>query len=93
MLTSPLLAATTPLPELLLGLQRLRAPALVITIATPDSLYVDVIAGEAARFGGWPARPRSLPRFLFRPFYRARVGSLFVRPIAGRAVHLHAVRG
>jgi len=66
-LTSLTLAATTPLRDLLLGLQRLRAPALVVTIVTLMLRYVDVIAGEARGSpaattpgsSGRPAPPRA----------------------------------
>ena len=48
-LVSLTLAATTPLRDLLLGLQRLHAPALVVTIATLMLRYVDLIVAEAGR--------------------------------------------
>ena len=90
MLTSLTLAATTPLRDLLLGLQRLRAPALVITIATLMLRYVDVIAGEARRMRLARISRGHDPRFLWQVGATARgVGSLFVRSYErGERVHL-----
>jgi cobalt/nickel transport system permease protein len=89
-LTSLTLAATTPLRELLLGMQRLRAPALVITIATLMLRYVDVIAGEARRMRMARIARGHDPRFLWQAGATARgVGSLFVRSYErGERVHL-----
>jgi cobalt/nickel transport system permease protein len=89
-LTSLTLAATTPLRDLLLGLQRLHAPALIVTIATLMLRYAEVIAGEARRM--WLARISrgDDPRFLWQVGATARgVGSLFVRSYErGERVHL-----
>ena len=89
-LTSLTLAATTPLRELLLGLQRLRAPALVITITTLMLRYIDVIAGEARRMRLARIARGHDPRFLWQAGATARgVGSLFVRSYErGERVHL-----
>jgi cobalt/nickel transport system permease protein len=89
-LTSVTLAATTPLRDLLLGLQRLRAPAMVITIATLMLRYVDVIAGEARRMRLARIARGHDPRFLWQAGATARgVGSLFVRSYErGERVHL-----
>jgi cobalt/nickel transport system permease protein len=89
-LTSLTLAATTPLPELLLGLQRLRAPALVVTLANLMLRYVDVIAGEARRMRLARIARGHDPRFLWQAGATARgVGSLFVRSYErGERVHL-----
>jgi cobalt/nickel transport system permease protein len=89
-LTSLTLAATTPLRELLLGLQRLRAPALVITIATLMLRYIDVIAGEARRMRLARISRGHDPRFLWQAGAVARgVGSLFIRSYErGERVHL-----
>ena len=89
-LTSLTLAATTPLRELLLGLQRLRAPAMMITIATLMLRYVDVIAGEASRMRLARISRGHDPRFLWQAGATARgVGSLFVRSYErGERVHL-----
>lgn len=89
-LTSLTLAATTPLRDLLLGMQRLHAPALVITIATLMLRYVDVIAGEARRMRLARIARGHDPRFLWQVGATARgVGSLFVRSYErGERVHL-----
>ncbi|GEL16716.1 cobalt ECF transporter T component CbiQ [Pseudonocardia asaccharolytica] len=89
-LTSLTLAATTPLPELLLGLQRLRAPALVTTIATLMLRYVDVIVAEARRMRLARIARGHDPRFLWQVGATARgVGSLFIRSYErGERVHL-----
>ena len=89
-LTSLTLAATTPLRELLLGLQRLRAPSLVVVIATLMLRYVDVIAGEARRMRLARVSRGHDPRFLWQVGATARgVGALFVRSYErGERVHL-----
>lgn len=89
-LTSLTLAATTPLRDLLLGMQRLRAPALVITIATLMLRYVDVIAAEARRMRLARLSRGHDPRFLWQVGATARgVGALFVRSYErGERVHL-----
>jgi len=89
-LTSLTLAATTPLRDLLIGMQRLHAPALVITIATLMLRYIDVIAGEARRMRLARVSRGHDPRFLWQVGATARgVGSLFVRSYErGERVHL-----
>jgi cobalt/nickel transport system permease protein len=89
-LTSLTLAATTPLRELLLGMQRLRAPAMVTTIATLMLRYADVIAGEARRMRLARLSRGHDPRFLWQAGATARgVGSLFLRSYErGERVHL-----
>jgi cobalt/nickel transport system permease protein len=89
-LTSLTLAATTPLRDLLLGLQRLHAPALVVTIATLMLRYVDVIVGEARRMRIARISRGHDPRFLWQAGATARgVGALFVRSYErGERVHL-----
>jgi cobalt/nickel transport system permease protein len=89
-LTSLTLAATTPLRDLLLGLQRLHAPSLVVTIATLMLRYIDVIAGEARRMRLARISRGHDPRFLWQAGATARgVGSLFVRSYErGERVHL-----
>jgi cobalt/nickel transport system permease protein len=89
-LTSLTLAATTPLRDLLVGLQRLRAPALVVTIATLMLRYVDVIADEARRMRLARIARGHDPRFLWQAGATARgVGALFVRSYErGERVHL-----
>jgi cobalt/nickel transport system permease protein len=89
-LTSLTLAGTTPLRDLLLGLQRLHAPHLVMTIATLMLRYVDVIAGEAHRMRLARISRGHDPRFLWQAGATARgVGTLFVRSYErGERVHL-----
>ncbi|MGD9531190.1 cobalt ECF transporter T component CbiQ [Pseudonocardia sp.] len=89
-LTSLTLAATTPLRDLLLGMQRLHAPDLVVTIATLMLRYVDVIAGEARRMRLARIARGHDPRFLWQAGATARgIGSLFVRSYErGERVHL-----
>lgn len=89
-LTSLTLAATTPLRDLLLGLQRLHAPALVVTIATLMLRYIDVIAGEARRMRLARISRGDDPRFLWQAGSTARgVGALFIRSYErGERVHL-----
>jgi cobalt/nickel transport system permease protein len=89
-LTSLTLAATTPLRDLLFGLQRLHAPALVVTIATLMLRYVDVIVGEARRMQLARISRGHDPRFLWQVGATARgVGALFVRSYErGERVHL-----
>jgi cobalt/nickel transport system permease protein len=89
-LTSLTLAATTPLRDLLLGLQRLHAPALVVTIATLMLRYVGVIAAEAGRMRLARLARGHDPRFLWQVGATARgIGTLFVRSYErGERVHL-----
>src|SRR5918997_84569 len=89
-LTSLTLAATTPLRDLLLGLQRLRAPAMVVTITTLMPRYGDVIAAEARRMRLARIARGHDPRFLWQVGATARgVGALFVRSYErGERVHL-----
>jgi cobalt/nickel transport system permease protein len=89
-LTSLTLAATTPMRELLLGLQRLHAPTLAVTIATLMLRYVDVIVAEARRMRVARLSRGHDPRFLWQVGATARgVGALFVRAYErGERVHL-----
>ena len=76
--------------DLLLGLQRLRGPAMVTTIATLMLRYVDVIAAEARRMRLARISRGHDPRFLWQIGATARgVGALFVRSYErGERVHL-----
>ncbi|ALL76798.1 cobalt ABC transporter permease [Pseudonocardia sp. EC080610-09] len=89
-LTSLTLAATTPMRDLLAGLQRLRAPAIVTTIATLMLRYAEVIAGEARRMRLSRISRGHDPRFLWQAAATARgIGALFVRSYeGGERVHL-----
>ena len=89
-LTSLTLAATTPMRDLLVGLQRLHAPPIVTTIATLMLRYAGVIAGEARRMRLSRISRGHDPRFLWQAAATARgVGALFVRSYErGERVHL-----
>jgi cobalt/nickel transport system permease protein len=89
-LTSLTLAATTPMRDLLVGLQRLHAPAPIVTIATLMLRYVDVIAGEARRMRLARIARGHDPRFLWQAGATAKgIGTLFVRAYErGERVHL-----
>ncbi|MGI9063601.1 MAG: cobalt ECF transporter T component CbiQ [Pseudonocardiaceae bacterium] len=89
-LTSLTLAATTAPRDLLLGLQRLRVPGTVTTIATLMLRYIDVIVGEARRMRVARISRGHDPRLLWQAGATARgVGSLFLRSYErGERVHL-----
>jgi cobalt/nickel transport system permease protein len=89
-LISLTLAGTTPVRELLVGMQRLRAPGLVITIATLMLRYLDVIVDEARRMRIARISRGHNPRLLTQAGATARgVGTLFVRSYErGERVHL-----
>lgn len=83
------LAATTQPRDLVLGLQRLRAPAWFVTIATLMLRYVDVIAGELRRMRIARISRGDNPRFLWQAGAVARsAGMLFLRSYEhGERVH------
>ena len=89
-LTSLTLAATTPMRDLLLGMQRLHVPTLIVTIATLMLRYADVIAAEARRMRIARVSRGHDPRFLWQIGATAKgVGSLFIRSYErGERVHL-----
>lgn len=89
-LISLTLAATTPVRDLLVGLQRLRAPALLVTIATLMLRYLDVIVDEARRMRIARISRGHDPGLLTQAGATARgVGTLFVRSYErGERVHL-----
>ncbi len=92
-LTSLTLAATTTPRELIVGLQRLRAPSVLTTIATLMLRYLDVIVAEARRMRIARISRGHDPRFLWQVGATARgIGSLFVRSYErGERVHLAMV--
>jgi len=92
-LVSLTLAATTAPHDLLLGLQRLRTPSVLITIATLMLRYGEVIVGEAQRMRIARISRGHDPRFLWQVGATARgVGSLFIRSYErGERVHLAMV--
>lgn len=89
-LTSLTLAATTPIRDLLLGLQRLRVPSTLTTIATLMLRYVDVIIREARRMRIARISRGHDPRLLWQAGAVAHsIGSLFLRSYErGERVHL-----
>src|SRR4051794_12473749 len=92
-LASLTLAATTAPRELIVGLQRLRAPAVLTTIATLMLRYLEVIAAEARRMRTARISRGHDPRFLWQVGATARgIGALFVRSYErGERVHLAMV--
>lgn len=84
------LAATTEPVALLAGLQRLRLPALMVSIMSFMVRYLDVVTGELSRMttairsrGGDPRSPRHWPML------GRTLGALFIRSYErGERVHL-----
>ncbi len=89
-LTSLTLAGTTPVRDLLLGLQRLRVPSTMTTIATLMLRYIEVIVGEARRMRVARISRGHDPRLLWQAGATARgIGTLFLRSYErGERVHL-----
>jgi len=92
-LTSLTLAATTTPRELIVGLQRLRTPSVLTTIATLMLRYLEVIAAETKRMRIARISRGHDPRFLWQVGATARgIGALFVRSYErGERVHLAMV--
>jgi len=78
--TAVVIGATTPIPEVLTGLERLRLPSVIIGITGFMLRYIDVVLGQFGRMRrameSRAYRPRSLRSS--RPM-AAAVGALFVR--------------
>ena len=89
-LTSLTLAATTLPRDLLIGLQRLRVPDTLTTIATLMLRYFEVLVGEARRMRIARISRGHDPRLLWQVGATARgVGSLFLRSYErGERVHM-----
>lgn len=89
-LISVTLGMTTPVRDLLVGLGRLRVPAMVTTIATLMVRYLEVIAAEARRMRLARIARGHDPRFLWQIGATVRgVGTLFLRAYErGERVHL-----
>ncbi|GAA0234916.1 hypothetical protein GCM10010492_37300 [Saccharothrix mutabilis subsp. mutabilis] len=92
-LVSLTLAATTAPQDLLLGLQRLRMPSVLVTIATLMLRYAEVVVAEAKRMRVARISRGDDPRFLWQLGATAKgVGSLFIRSYErGERVHLAMV--
>lgn len=87
--TSIVLAGTTEIPDLLRGLERLRMPATLTTIATFMVRYLAVIAGEIGRTRTAMTARGYDPRWLWqvRPI-AASAGAMFIRSYErGERVH------
>jgi cobalt/nickel transport system permease protein len=89
-LAAILLSATTPVPELLAGLARLRVPRALVAITGLMVRYLDVIVGEAARTRVARLARCDDSRWLWQARgVAATAGTLFVRSYErGERVHL-----
>jgi cobalt/nickel transport system permease protein len=92
-LASLLLAATTPMRDLITGLDRLRCPQIVVQIATFMLRYLDVIGAEARRMHIARLSRGYDPRFVWQiRAFAASVGTLFLRTFErGERVYLAMV--
>jgi cobalt/nickel transport system permease protein len=80
LLVSLLLVGTTPVRDLILGLDRLRCPPALTQIATFMLRYLDVLAGEAQRMRIARIARGDDPRFLWQVRgFATGVGALFLR--------------
>lgn len=89
-LAAVVLSATTPVPELLRGLQRLRVPATLVAVAGFMARYLEVVVGEAGRMRVARLSRGDDPRWLWQArATAATAGTLFVRSYErGERVHL-----
>jgi cobalt/nickel transport system permease protein len=87
------LATTTALPELLRGLERLRVPAALTTVASFMLRYLDVIADELGRMRVARVSRGHDPRWLWQArAVAATAGTLFIRSFErGERVYLAMV--
>jgi cobalt/nickel transport system permease protein len=92
-LASLLLAATTQHRDLIVGLDRLRAPAVVTQIATFMLRYAEVLAAEARRMRIARLSRGYDPRFLWQAYaFATGAGALFLRAFErGERVYLAMV--
>ena len=92
-LASLVLAATTTMRDLILGLDRLRCPQILTMIATFMLRYMDVLAGEARRMRVARMSRGDDPRFLWQlRGYATGIGALFLRAFErGERVYLAMV--
>lgn len=92
-LASLLLAATTPMRDLITGLDRLRCPQIIVQIATFMLRYLDVIGDEARRMRVARLSRGYNPRFLWQfKAFAASIGMLFLRAFErGERVYLAMV--
>lgn len=89
-LAAVILSATTPTVELLRGVERLRAPRIMVAIAALMVRYLDVIGGEAGRMRIARVSRGDDPRWLWQARATALTGgTLFIRSYErGERVHL-----
>jgi cobalt/nickel transport system permease protein len=88
--------ATTPIPELLRGLERLRVPRLLVAIIASMVRYLDLVADQLARSRRAMVARGHDPRWLWQVApIASSIGSTFVRTYErGERVHLAmAARG
>jgi cobalt/nickel transport system permease protein len=92
-LASLLLAATTTVRDLIVGLDRLRCPSILTQIATFMMRYLDVLLGEARRMRVARLSRGDDPRFLWQVRgFAAGIGALFLRAFErGERVYLAMV--
>lgn len=92
-LASLLLAATTTMRDLIIGLDRLHCPQLLTMIATFMLRYLEVLLGEARRMRVARMSRGDDPRFLWQlRGFAAGVGALFLRAFErGERVYLAMV--
>jgi cobalt/nickel transport system permease protein len=92
-LASLLLAATTTMRDLILGLDRLRVPSVFTQIATFMLRYIDVLADDARRMRIARLSRGYDPRFLWQAkAFAVGIGSLFLRSYErGERVYLAMV--
>ena len=85
-----LLSSSTPVPELLRGCERMRAPRVLVAIAGFMVRYLDVVVGEAGRMRVARISRGDDPRWLWQArATAATAGTLFVRSYErGERVHL-----
>jgi cobalt/nickel transport system permease protein len=91
--TSVILAATTPVPELLRGLERLRLPAALTSVAAFMVRYADVIVDEVRRMRVARISRGYDPRWIWQArAVAASAGTLFIRSYErGERVYLAMV--
>jgi cobalt/nickel transport system permease protein len=89
-LAAIVLSSTTPVAELLRGVERLRAPRVMVAIAGFMVRYLDVVVGEAGRMRVARVSRGDDPRWLWQArATAATAGTLFVRSYErGERVHL-----
>jgi cobalt/nickel transport system permease protein len=83
LLATALLAATTPLPEIITGLERLRVPRVFTAVAAFMVRYTDLLAGELARMRTAAVCRGANPRWFWQlRDVTAGLGALVVRGFA-----------